>query len=142
MKPALVMLLLCGSAFAQYQSPQFAKTQAELDEQIAKWMPGYRAEGAPNGGRLEAFQPIPVELKRGRCYMMVLRLGAGATWSPHARAGVSFIYTPNAGGATINGGPGITGPGGIGSAGCPQATGAYLFDLQAIWGSATDKSRI
>jgi len=125
-----------------YVNPQFNHSEAELAQFIAKWMPGYKAEGAARAGRLEGFQPFAVNLKRGRCYLMVLKLQPGAQWSPHAKGGVSFIYQPHFAGPTVNGGPGIHGPGGIGSAGCPQTSGAFTFDVQAIWGSATDKSKL
>ncbi len=135
--------MLCATpAWAQYENPQFNHSEAELAQFIAKWMAGYKAEGAVKTGRLESFVPQPVTLKRGHCYMMVLRLQAGAQFSPHARKGISFIYQPQTAGPTINGGPGIHGPGGIGSAGCPQTTGPFVFDIQAIWGSAGNKAQI
>ncbi len=147
----LTSSLTSGMASAQWgqmappvrENPQFAHTQAELDTFVAKWLAGY--VGAPKRtGTLPTFAPIEVRLLRGRCYMMSLQLASGAQFSPHAkRGGIVFIYQPIGGdGVTVNGGPGIHGPGGLGSAGCPQASGLYKFDIQANWGSAMDKSKV
>jgi hypothetical protein len=74
---------------------------------------------------------------------MVLRLEPNAQFSPHARQGISFIYTGVDGYPQVNGGPGIAGPGGVGSSGCLQQRAPNAaFDLQATFGSALDPSRI
>ena len=150
MSMATWVVATSGPALAQWgqmapppprENPQFAHTQAELEAFVAKWLAGY--VGAPKRtGTLETFAPIEVRLLRGRCYMMSLQLAPGAQFSPHAKRGISFVYQPVGAGTQINGGPGIHGPGGLGSAGCPQASGLYTFDIQAHWGSAMDKSKI
>jgi hypothetical protein len=73
---------------------------------------------------------------------MVLRLGDGASWSEHARQGVEFTYKAKRGDDEISGGPGVTGRGGVGSAGCPQKSGTYLFDLIADFGAAESSEKI
>jgi hypothetical protein len=126
---------------AAYRDPSFDRSKEELEPFLARALQGYSPEGGPAQGQLESFQPVDLSMKRGRCYMMVLRLGPGARWSDHARSGVVFQYVPTTG-AVVSGGPGIHGPGGAGSGGCPQATTPARFDLIANFGSATDKSRI
>lgn len=138
---AATMALLAGVASAEFGPAAFAHSKEELDAFVAKSLVGY--VGAPKRtGTLETFQPIEVRLLRGRCYMMSLALAPGAQFSEHAKHGISFIYQPQAGGFTVNGGPGIHGPGGLGSAGCPQTSGLYTFDMQATWGSAMSKTKI
>lgn len=128
---------------AARSSPKFDKSPAELEALIAKQTEGYAPDGDALTGKLEAFAGQPVPLQRGKCYRMVLRLGADASFSEHARKGISFVYRGIPGADEVNGGPGIAGPGGVGSAGCPQrdAPGA-VFDIVAYSLSATDKSRI
>ncbi len=123
-----------------YTNPAFQQGPAELEAMVTKWTAGYQPIGAAVAGRLEAFQPLQFEVARGRCYMAVLRLQEGAQFSEHARRGVAFVF--DMAGTSVNGGPGIAGPGGVGSAGCPQRGGTSSFDLQAYWGSALDKTRV
>ena len=124
-----------------YVAPEFNRTAADLDAAVAQMTAkGYQPQGELLSGRLEAFQPLEFAVQRGRCYLVVLRLQQGAQFSEHARRGVGFIF--DVGGRAVHGGPGIRGPGGVGSAGCPPRSSAARFDLQAIWGSAMDKSRI
>lgn len=109
----------------------------ELEQFLAQHLAGYEpVAGARREGRLEGFQPISVTLDRGYCYMMVLRLAPNASYSARGEAGLSFVFQPASGGATVNGGPGIHGPGGAGSAGCPQQRDTYEFALQPIVGGA------
>lgn len=124
-----------------YHNPAFDKSADDLDKMIAEHTKGFTAEGAPAEGTLDGFTPLPLKLKRGRCYKMVFRLKDDAEFSAHARKGVSFVYE-KIDGYEVMAGPGIAGPGGVGSAGCPQHDAAPVFDVQAIWGSAMDKSRI
>jgi hypothetical protein len=132
-----------------YVAEGFKKTASDLDESVSKAADGYTPEGQPLKGDLAAFKQEAFKMQRGKCYLVVLRLGPDSAFSAHAKKGIGMLFTGvdtgidsfNAGVVT-NGGPGIIGPGGHATAGCPQANSNVTFDMQAIWGSATDKSRI
>ncbi|HEX6836109.1 MAG TPA: hypothetical protein VF334_06025 [Polyangia bacterium] len=143
MKTALLGLsLVCGSPFA-LAADNFDAPPAELHKVIAEETAHFKPVGRAISGRLEKFAPPTIQLKRGWCYVMVLRLGEGASWSEHARQGVEFTYKPKRGGdGEISGGPGVAGPGGVGSAGCPQRSGTYLFDLIADFGAAESSDKL
>jgi hypothetical protein len=126
-----------------YHDRAFDIPAGELEGFVAEQTTGYVKEGAPIQARLDAFDPIPVKLQRGRCYRMVVRLDPSATFSEHARHGVVFVYHNGDRGMEVHGGPGLHGPsGGVASAGCPQADANAAFDILANWGSAMDKSRV
>lgn len=126
---------------AGYSDPSFDHSPEELEAFIAQHTAGYEPVGQPIEAALDGFAPWPVQLERGYCYMMVLRLHPGAQFSEHARRGVSFVYEAQ-GEPQINGGPGVHGPGAVASAGCPQRSVHATFDVRAIFGSATDTSRV
>jgi hypothetical protein len=128
-------------AVKDYHNPAFDKSKDDLEQAITEHTKGFTAEGAPIKGTLDGFEPVPLKLKRGKCYKMVIRLADDAEYSKRAKKGISFVYA-KVDGYDVNGGPGIVGPGGVASAGCPQHDAAPVFDIQAIWGSATDKSKI
>jgi hypothetical protein len=126
-----------------YHDPAFDHPPEELEGFIAQNTQGFTKEGGVVAGQLDDFEPLPVTLKRGRCYRMVIRLGQGAAFGDRARRGVAFIYRNGDRGMEVHGGPGLHGPtGGVASAGCPQQTAHATFDMIANWGSATDKSHI
>lgn len=127
---------------AAYKNPAFDHTAEELEAKITHHTTGYTKESTAIQGRLEAFREVPMKLRRGRCYFVVVRLGEGATFSDHAKRGVVFLFHNGDRGMEVNGGPGIHGPGGVASGGCPQADADATFDLQANWGRAMDKSKI
>ena len=129
------------AALVQANAAQFAHTPAELEAFVAQHTAGYEPMGEPVGGKLESFATVPVQLERGKCYMMVLQLDPAAKFSTHSQAGIAFLYH-TAIGVEINGGPGIHGPGGLGSGGCPLESTTAQFDVQAYMGSAMDKSRV
>lgn len=124
-----------SEAFASSMGHPTKHSPEELEAFLAKHLEGYKPEGKPMDETLDDGVRVPVELKRGKCYYMVLKLGEGATYSDKARAGYRFDYDPKGAGTNISGGPGIHGPGGAGSAGCPQANGAYEFVLRNIVGA-------
>jgi hypothetical protein len=103
---------------------------AELKAFLDKNLAGYRKEPNQFRGQLESYRPSRVSLQRGRCYMMVLRLVQSAQLAKVAEGGLNFIYEPTDGGMKISGGPGVHGPGGLGSGGCPQAPSTYDFWLE------------
>lgn len=126
-----------------YHDPAFDYPPSELEAFVGKNTQGFVKEGQLVSGNLESFQPLPVTLKRGRCYRMVVRLADGAAFSDRARRGVAFIYRNGDRGMEVHGGPGLHGPtGGVASGGCPQQTAHATFDMIANWGSAVDKSHI
>jgi hypothetical protein len=132
-----------------YVAEGFEKTSGDLEESVGKATHDYAVDGQAVKGELATFKQQAFKMKRGKCYVLVMRLGADAEFSTHARKGIGLLFTGvdtgidsfNAGVVT-NGGPGIIGPGGHATAGCPQADSNVTFDMQAIWGSAMDKSRI
>lgn len=121
--------------------PSFDHTDEELDGFVAEHTVGYDKLGEPVTGTLDAFNPFELDVKRGKCYRMVLRLAPEAAFSDHAMRGIAFRYEAP-GRPTVMGGPGIHGPGGVASGGCPQTDHTKTFDIIANWGSAMDKSRI
>jgi hypothetical protein len=121
--------------------PRFLHSAEELEAFVAEHTEGYEAEGDPTTGTLHDFEPIPLEMKRGKCYRIVIRLDEGAKFGEHARRGVAFKYV-SSGYPTVNGGPGVHGPGAVASGGCPQTDRAANFDMIANWGSALSKERI
>jgi hypothetical protein len=149
-------LVLCvASCIAGVQPPpphvsgpqpgaEFTRSPAELEQTIAKAIDGFTPADEPWHGTLESFTPTPLALQRGQCYVVVLRLDPGATFSAHAQRGLGFVFL----GAgyprhiDVDGGPGVAGPGGAGAAGCPQNDVATAFDLQARWGLLNDRSHI
>lgn len=130
-----------GPAATPQPDPRFDHTDAELDGYVAEHTVGYEKLGEPVTGNLDTFNPFELDVKRGKCYRMVLRLAPEAAFSDHAMRGVSFRYEAP-GRPTTMGGPGIYGPGGVASGGCPQTDHTKTFDIIALSGSATDKSRI
>jgi hypothetical protein len=125
-----------SQAFAASMGYPTRHTAEELEAFLAQHLAGYRPEGQVLGATLEGPVRVPVRLKRGRCYFMVLRLAAGAAYSGKAQAGFRFDFEPRNGGAQITGGPGVHGPGGAGSAGCPQRTADYDFVLRTVVGAS------
>jgi len=121
----------------------FDKSASDLNELVAKETDGFQIEGAAVSGDLEKFAPPAIPLKRGKCYLMVLRLGAGAAFSDHARKGVALLYHGVDGYDEINAGPGVGGPGAVARAGCPQKDAPNAtFDVVATSMSASDKTRL
>lgn len=134
-----------AAAYPAYTSPAFQQSAQDLDNMVAAEIDakGYAAEDTPMQGTLESFAPVRLSLVRGKCYKVVVRLDPSARFSAHAKQGVGFVFKGIDQYGQVNGGPGIAGPGGVGSAGCPkQAAPAATFDMQAIWGSALDARRI
>lgn len=126
MKTILLLCIACCSSIA-LAADKFDAAPAELQKVIAEETAHFKPVGRQVNGRLEKFAPPTIQLKRGWCYVMVLRFAEGTTWSEHARQGVEFTYRPKKGGdGEISGGPGVAGPGGVGSAGCPQKSGTYV----------------
>ena len=127
-----------SEAFASSMGYPTKHTAEELEAFLDKNLEGYKPEGKSIDGKLDEGVRVPVELSRGKCYFMVLRLGEGAAYSKKAQAGYRFDYEPKGGGSQISGGPGIHGPGGAGSAGCPQSNGSYDFVLRNVVGATEE----
>jgi hypothetical protein len=125
-----------NEAFAKSMGYPAQHSAEELEAFLDKNLEGYQKEGKVMEATLDAPPRVPLELKRGKCYFMVLRLGEGAKYSDKGRAGLRFDYEPQGAGSQISGGPGIHGPGGAGSAGCVQQNGSYEFLLRAIVGAS------
>lgn len=118
-----------GAAMLAMNAEKFGHTEQERDQFIAQQTEGYEPAGDPVGGRLESFEPVPVAVERGRCYTMVLRLDDGAEFSELAKKGLAFVYSAPEG-PEISGGPGVHGPGGVASAGCPLEDAAMTFQVK------------
>lgn len=90
---------------------------------------GLRAAGTLATGDLSRFGEVPMQIQRGTCYVLVLRLGDGADWSAGAREhGVrEELRLPD---ESIVPGPGVRGPGGVFDAGCPLNGGPGVFTLR------------
>lgn len=109
----------------------FEHTIEERERFIAESTDGYMPDGEPVVGTLDGYQPMTVELERGFCYAVVLRLDRGASFSELATKGLAFKVRSESA-PDISAGPGVHGPGGVGHVGCPQETTEASFDLQAL----------
>ena len=78
-------------------------------------------------GRLEASKPFAFQAEAGHCYFAVLRLDQEA--APYAKA-MQLVFVDGKG-EESQGGPGMRGPGGVHSAGCPQKQGKIRVRLDA-----------
>lgn len=121
--------------------PKFDHSAEELDAFLEEQTEGYEELGKPIDGTLDAFEPLEVKMKRGKCYRFVIRLADDAAFGEHARKGVAFKYESGSY-PTVMGGPGVYGPGAVASGGCPQSDRVAVFEMYANWGSAMDKSRL
>jgi hypothetical protein len=91
MKKLLLISLVCFSSVALAED-KFAGTPADLQKALSKEFPNYKPVGIKTVGQLDKAGTKKVELKRGFCYVMVVRLTDGATWSEHTKKeGISSI---------------------------------------------------
>jgi hypothetical protein len=131
-----------GEPIDPNSQPEFRYSASAMEKTIASKIKKHRArpQGAAMDGLLEKFKPFNLKVKRGRCYLAAIRLKAGASFSSHAKKGGVDLITikPD----STNQSSFVHGPGGIGSMGCPQTSGAWKLDIQAIWGRAQDSSKI
>src|SRR5262245_2489133 len=79
---ALFLGSVCTGLGAEESNPphneDFDHSPAELDAFVSEHTAGYQAEGKPSIVKLESFAPLELRLSRGRCYVMVARLGEHA----------------------------------------------------------------
>ena len=108
-------------------NPDLAYSAAELDAFARDYVQGYEATGKLSA-KLESFEPLTVNVERGRCYRIVFRFGDDVTLSAKARRRLSTgVLVPGDKGTIM--GSKIHGPGGVAPAGCPQTSGAAKIDL-------------
>lgn len=116
---------------------------------------GYETLLATEQRRLDAYQPLALDARRGTCYWLTFALAEDAAFSDHARRSLGFDFTSvdfdidrHAGLPTIEEQAPGTGQltqsarSGSISIGCPQKSGRLSIDLQATAGSALSKERI
>lgn len=113
-----------------------AELEHRLDDYLAR---AYRPVGRPHVGELETIGDFSIPVEKGSCYVVLIRLGASASLSEHARKGT--VTRLRIGDAEHRGAAGLNEAGGIGG-GCVDESGEARFDVIANWGSATDDSRI
>ena len=63
----------------------FGHTQQELDALVGAKLVGYRPGAAAVAGTLEHFEPVQFPVRRGACYLAVLRLDDGASFGERFR---------------------------------------------------------
>lgn len=119
------------SAMIDANAEAFSHPDAERDRFIAEWTEGYEPVGEPIESDLSSIAPFALRMERGQCYTMVFRLSSEASFSEQARSGISFVYERTTG-ATVNGGPGIHGAGGVGSGGCPLSDSDATFFVRTM----------
>ena len=73
-----------------YAKPEFSQGAEVLEQRVSELTGDYAVAGQ-YPGTLEDFKALELELVRGKCYVLVLRLGEGASFGPHARRGVAVI---------------------------------------------------
>jgi hypothetical protein len=122
-----------------FVAPNLQHTHAELASHIETETAGFKkATEAP--GKLEAFAPVEVPIKRGVCYKVAFMLDEGVEFSEHAKQSIQFAVQvegqPLARHATA------FGPGGVVDLGCPNEGATAKVDIRAEWGAAKDKSKL
>jgi hypothetical protein len=127
-----------ASAPPKEVSSDLKYSRVELMDHIATENAGYE-RGTELAGQLDPFQPVELNVDRGVCYHVALVLAEDSELSDHALHGIQIV-------ATVDDKPVGTsfphGPGGVAYVGCPSGAGLAKIDLQANWGSATDKSHL
>jgi hypothetical protein len=109
------------------------KSPEALEQAIARTTRDFQPAGDPVERRLEAPEPLTVQGTKGSCYVVVMRLGAGAAWGRGAEAGLRFRFTtPTHPGF---GGPGLIGPGAVASLGCAEADGPITLTMSPMVGA-------
>lgn len=119
--------------------PEFELSPAELERKVAQLTDGYSAS-ATYSGSLEDFKALELELVRGQCYVLVMRLGPGASFGAHARRGVA-VATAYELEDLVTHDDLVVGPGVVLDAGCPLVNGHLVVDLQATWDKEKDTTR-
>ncbi|MFT5433997.1 MAG: hypothetical protein ACI9OJ_004709 [Myxococcota bacterium] len=69
-------------------------------------------------GSFDGLKPIPLVVKARRCYTVIVSLGADGRWTDAARKAHSVSINGDFAGLNVSGGPGVRGPGAVGSLGC------------------------
>jgi hypothetical protein len=129
-------------AIGAVRDPSFDRSSTDLEQTIARETTGFTVEGEPRTGSLESFAPLPIPLVRGKCYVVVLRLGPSAMWGDSARHGVAFGFFDDAGDTGGARGGRIVGPGGVGLV-CPlRDTPGTTIDVRAVLAAQADPSKI
>ena len=119
--------------------PEFSLGADVLEQRVAQLAGGYSVAGTYDG-TLEKFKALELELARGQCYLLVLRLGKGASFGAHARRGVEVITAYELEDMLTHKNA-IVGPGVVLDAGCPLVKGHLVVDLQATWHKEKDTTR-
>jgi hypothetical protein len=103
----------------------------------------YAPDGAAASTQLEAFQPLVLAGKRGRCYSVAFALDAGADLSRHARQALGWAFKSPDGdirdyepAVSLDPGELLTMRSHVTHVGCPQVDGPLEMDLRAMFGSA------
>jgi hypothetical protein len=97
--------------------------------------------------KLESFEPVKLESKRGVCYAVRIALGGEARLSTHARRSLTLHLDSNDRELAITEfglGSGIPNTTRTFSSrvGCPQVSGHIAIDLHAAFGSAASRARV
>lgn len=105
-----------------------AQDAAARDQAIATVTRGHRLAKTVST-RLEDFHGLELPLRRGHCYVMALKLGRGASFSPEIRKRRNLAFNLEKSEESVSGGPGGVGPGGVATLGCPQRAEKGRFTL-------------
>ena len=117
------------AGFAQSMGYPTRKSPQELDQTIAKYTEKYKKTGRTGTAQLEAPDPFVFDGVNGTCYMVVIRLGAGAAWDVAGDYLKFDFQRPDTKGS---GGPGVVGPGAVASVGCAKATGPISLQMASM----------
>ncbi len=109
--------------------PKLLYSRADLDVVLARETKGFGPVGKPHRLRLDVTKQIKFKAKKGYCYRVSVILDSDAVFAPDVMQYMPFTFIERGKAGTIDGGPGIHGPGGIGGAGCPYRNGSYRFQL-------------
>ena len=122
-----------------YVAPNLQHTRVELESHVEAETAGYK-KAAEAPGKLEAFAPVEVSIKRGVCYKLAFMLDEGVEFSDHAKRSIQFAVAVE--GAPLARHATAFGPGGIVDLGCPNQPATAKVDILAEWGAANDKSKL
>lgn len=77
---------------------------------------------------MATLDPVAVPVERGKCYVAVMRLAAGARWSETSiERGIRVALRSDE--RSLGSGPGVVGPGAVSSFGCADATGSARLEI-------------
>lgn len=105
------------------------KSEAELEQTIAKQTAKYKRSGRSGTMLLQSPEPFTFDGVEGTCYTVVFRLEGDAKWDIAGDYTKFDFQRPDTRGS---GGPGVVGPGAVASVGCAKASGPITLTMASM----------